>query len=208
MEPTATPLTRIRCGDVAALAEAFDEHRSCLRRIIALRMDRRLRGRVDVEDVLQESFLCAAQRCRHLIGDTARSLLVWLRLIVLQTLSDVHRRHLGTRKRDAGRECKRWAAADAGLAMPTAAGSAVDMAPAEALEQVDLAERLLAAMGRLEPIDRQVLVLRHVEELSNLQVSRALGIKPKAASIRYARALRRFKGLISEPQPNGMVQDI
>jgi len=197
MNATALRLARIRRGDVGTLAEAFDEHRSCLKRIISFRLDRRLSGRVDAEDVLQEAFLSAAERCRYLLGDTARSLFVWLRLIVLQTLADVHRRHLQTQKRDASREWTSATTRERPLAAGFGSGVTVPAAPPDTAEQMELAERLLLAVGRLQPLDQQVLVLRHVHELSNYEVAARLGINPKAASIRYSRALRRLKALVS-----------
>src|SRR5689334_16874352 len=95
---------RLRCGDQAALAELFARHRERLWRLVNFRLDRRLLGRVDPDDLLQDSFLAAAQRIEHFAAAESMSPFVWLRLIVCQTLVDSHRHHLGAQLRDAGRE--------------------------------------------------------------------------------------------------------
>src|SRR5512139_2839047 len=99
-------LERLRNGDEASLAALFSRHREKLWRLVQFRLDPRLRGRVDADDVLQEAYLNAAQRVRHFFEKPSMSFFVWLRLIVDQTLADTRRRHLGTRLRDAGREVR------------------------------------------------------------------------------------------------------
>ena len=95
---------RLRAGDRNALAESFDQHRPKLWRMVRFRMDPRLAARVDPDDVLQEAYLNAASRIQHYLNDPSRSLFVWFRLIVGQTLIDVHRRHLKAEMRDAHRD--------------------------------------------------------------------------------------------------------
>src|SRR5437868_14897312 len=150
-------ISRVRCGDLTALAEAFEEYRPRLLRTVRFRLDPRLVGRVDPEDVLQEAYVSALQRYAHVEGTTESSLFIWLRLIVLQTLTDIHRSHLGTQKRDAGREvAMRHAGAD---------GTSVSMArcllgsmtsPTQALQRVERAERLRSALQQMDEIDREV----------------------------------------------------
>lgn len=148
-------------------------------------------GRVDADDVLQEAFVQAVRRSAHLRGDSPEGLYVWLRLIVLQTLADVRRRHLGTQKRDASRERM-----DGARVRNVRRGS-----PVESVERIEMAARIRAAMGNLRSDDQQVLALRHFSQLANHEVASALGIKPKAASIRYARALGRLKTIFGRVDP-------
>ena len=94
-DPNAHLLARVKEGDQHALAELFSSHRDRLWRIINFRLDGRLTGRVDADDILQEAYLAAAQRIQHYLDDSTQTFFVWLRLIANQTLIDVHRRHLG-----------------------------------------------------------------------------------------------------------------
>ena len=106
-------IDRVVKGDHDALAELFSENRDRLWRMISFRMDSRLHGRVDADDVLQETWLAAVQRIDHFLADATRSIFVWFRLIASQTLIDLHRRHLGTKKRNAALEFsinRGWAA--------------------------------------------------------------------------------------------------
>ncbi len=97
-------VTRVIDGDQSALAELFSRHRDRLWRMINFRMDPRLHGRVDADDVLQEAWISVVQRIDHFLADASRSIFVWFRLIACQTLVDIHRRHLNTQKRNAAAE--------------------------------------------------------------------------------------------------------
>ncbi len=190
---------RVRRGDVAALAEAFESHDRRLRATIVFRLDPRLNGRVDAGDILQEAYLNAFKRCAHVEGDTAKALFMWLRLIVIQTIADVHRRHLGAAMRDAGREQPiggGWPGDHTSLSMAARLTGHLT-SPTGALRRVELSEQLQSALGQMNDLDREVLALRHFEELTNQEVSDVLGIEEKAASIRYIRALRRLKEVLA-----------
>ena len=194
-----TLLERLRNGDEASLAALFSRHREKLWRLVQFRLDPRLRGRVDADDVLQEAYLNAAQRIRHFFEKPSMSFFVWLRLIVDQTLADTHRRHLGTRLRDAGREVRidpgcQPHATSTSLAIQIA-GSLTS--PSQAAIRDETYRQLEEALESMDPTDREVLALRHFEELSNGEVAEVLGIQEKAASIRYVRALRRLKGILT-----------
>lgn len=199
--PTASHdrIAKVRAGDVDALAAAFEEYRPRLARTVRFRIDPRLAGRIDPEDVLQDAFLRAAQRYSYVEGDTEQCLFIWLRMIVLQALADLHRHHLGARKRDAGREV------GLGWAGPSGGSASVSLvhcllasvtAPSRAAQRAELAERLTGALEQMDPIDREVLAMRHFEELANQEVAAILGIQQGAASIRYVRALRRLKAIM------------
>jgi RNA polymerase sigma-70 factor, ECF subfamily len=190
--------SRLRRGDAEALGELFSLHRPRLWRTVNFRLGGRLAGRVDPDDVLQEAYLVAAQRIEHYGRDWSASPFLWLRMIVLQVLIDVHRRHLGAQKRDAGKELPIFEQ----YPQATSASMAIHLAgdwtsPSQAAirgESLDIVERAIAAM---DPIDQEILALRHFEELSNSEVAEVLSIQPKAASIRYIRALKRLKEILS-----------
>jgi RNA polymerase sigma-70 factor (ECF subfamily) len=194
-----TLLERLRNGDETSLAALFSLHRDKLWRLVQFRLDPRLRGRIDSDDVLQEAYLNAAQRVVHFFEKPSMSFFVWLRLIVEQTLADTHRRHLGTQLRDAGREVR----IDAGV-HPHGTSTSIAMqiagsltSPSQAAIREETYRQLEEALESMDPTDREVLALRHFEELSNGEVAEVLGIQEKAASIRYVRALRRLKGILT-----------
>jgi len=191
---------RLKCGDREALAELFSQHRERLWRMVNFRMDRRLLGRVDADDVLQEAYLAAAGRLQHYVEGPPLSPFVWLRMILLQTLTDVHRHHLGAQMRDAQREidlggCRYPQTTTASLAALLLGNVTSPSQAAVRAEVLDQVEQAIAAM---DPLDREVLALRHFEELGNSEVAEVLGIQQKAASIRYVRALRRLKAIMSQ----------
>lgn len=198
-DEAAELLARIRRGDADALAIVFDAHRERLRRMVQFRMDARLRGRVDADDILQEAYLDAAQRAENLRGDQEQSGFIWLRLIVNQTMINVHRRHLGAKMRDAAREAHRSAAHES----TSTAGSIIAnllgkiTSPTEAARRVEFQHQLEQGLAAMDPLDREVLALRHFEELSNNEVALELEMQPKAASMRYVRALKRLKDLLA-----------
>jgi RNA polymerase sigma-70 factor (ECF subfamily) len=190
---------RLLGGDEEALAALFSQHRERLWRMVNFRMDRRLAGRVDADDVLQEAYLAAAGRLKHYAADPSWSPFVWLRMIVVQTLIDVHRHHLGAQIRDADREV----AFPGGRYPQTTTVSLAALfvghltSPSQAAARTEMLGQLEQAVAAMDPLDREVLALRHFEELSNSEVAEVLGIQQKAASIRYVRALRRLRAILS-----------
>jgi len=190
---------RLKGGDERALAELFSIHRQRLWRMVHFRLDRRLCGRVDPDDVLQEAYLDAAKRIEHYARDSFKSPLLWLRMILQQTLIDVHRRHLGAQMRDAGREVPIYGRS---YTQSTSASLAIQLvgdltSPTRAAARGELLTMVQNAIETMDPIDQEILALRHFEELTNSEAAEELGIQPKAASIRYVRALRRLKDVLS-----------
>jgi RNA polymerase sigma-70 factor (ECF subfamily) len=193
-------LERARGGDCAALAELFQRHHGRLEQMVTLRMDRRLQGRLDPADVLQEAYLDVARRFPEYAADPALPFYVWLRMITGQRLVDLHRRHLGAKMRSAGLEVSLYRgdfprASSASLAellmgRLTTASRAVIRAETQL--------RVQEALNAMDPIDREVLVLRHFELLSNEETAQVLGIKPSAASNRHVRALKRLKDVMAQ----------
>ena len=193
-------LGRLTSGDEQALAELFSRHRERLWRMVNFRIDRRLSGRVDADDILQEAYLAAAGRIRHYLQDPSQSFFVWLRLIVGQTLVDVHRRHLGAQMRDINREISRQTPAyPQATSFSLAAHLMGSMtSPSQAAVKAETTRQLEQAIAAMDPIDQEVLALRHFEELNNSEVAEVLDIGQKAASIRYVRAVGRLKVVLSD----------
>lgn len=161
-------------------------------------MDRRLAGRVDADDVLQEAYLDAVKRLAHRDGSTEASRFLWLRMIVMQTLVDIHRRHLETEMRDAKRDVSMdRAAGRQATSVCIAAQLAGSLtSPSRAAERVETMNVLVKALATMEPIDQEIIALRHFEDLTNSEVAQVLELKPTAASNRYVRALDRLRKVL------------
>jgi RNA polymerase sigma-70 factor (ECF subfamily) len=193
-------LDRLRAGDPAALEDLFARHRDRLRRMVDMRLDRRLQGRVDASDVIQEAHLEVAGRLADYLNDPKLPPFLWLRLVVGEQLAKVHRTHLGAQMRDAGREVSLFREA-----LPAASSAALaahllgkHTSPTQAAVRAERLIRLQEAINALDPIDREILSLRHFEELSRCEAAQALGIEEAAAAKRYVRALKRLKDLLGE----------
>jgi RNA polymerase sigma-70 factor, ECF subfamily len=187
-------LARLRAEDPAAWADLLARHRDRLRRAVAFRLDRRLRGRVDPSDVIQEACLEAHERLPEYLARPNMPIHLWLRFLVGQRLLIVHRRHLGAAMRDAGREH--------GWPDSTADGLAEHLMAAGPSPSEDAARReaeayLRDALDTMDAMDREVLTLRHFEQLANAEVAQLLGIETSAASKRYLRALGRLQDILA-----------
>jgi RNA polymerase sigma-70 factor, ECF subfamily len=185
-------------GDDAALGALFTRHRDRLRKMVLLRLDRRLCGRLDASDVLQEVYLDVARRFPQYAAAPTVPVYLWLRALTGQRLIDIHRQHLGAQMRDAALEVSLYRgalpqASSASLAQQLLAGLT---SPTQAAVRVELQIQLQEALNDLDPLDREVVVLRHFEELSNVETAQVLGIEPPAASKRYIRAIRRLKAVL------------
>jgi RNA polymerase sigma-70 factor (ECF subfamily) len=181
------------------LAESFARHREQLWRMVYLRLDRRLQARVDPSDVLQDAFLEATARHGEYRAKPTMPLFLWLRFLVGQRLLLVHRQHLGVKARDAGRDVSLYQGA---LPEATSESLAAHLlghltSPSQAAARAELQLRLQQVLNGMETIDREVLALRHFEQLSNKETAHVLGIQERAASNRYVRALRRLKEVLS-----------
>jgi RNA polymerase sigma-70 factor (ECF subfamily) len=192
-------LQRLAAGDQQALADLFAHYRERLRRMVQLRLDRRLLGRVDASDVLQEAYIDAARRAAEYAVKPTMPFFLWLRLLTGQRLLMVHRQHFGAKMRDVGQEVSLYRGA-----LPQA--SSVSLAerllgrmtsPSLAAVRAEMQLKLQEALNGMDPIDREVLVLRHFEELSNAETAAVLGLRKSAASNRYIRALKRLKDVLS-----------
>jgi RNA polymerase sigma-70 factor (ECF subfamily) len=197
-------LRRARQGDAQALGQLLVLHQERLRLMVRLRLDRRLQGRLDPSDVVQEAYVEAAERFEDYARDPDMPFFLWLRFLTAQKLLVLHRRHLGARARDAGREVS----LDQG-ALPEASSAALAAqlvgqrtTPSQAAMRAEMQRRLQEALGDMDPLDREILALRHFEQLTNAESARVLGLRESAASMRYARALLRLKDILTD-SPGG-----
>jgi RNA polymerase sigma-70 factor (ECF subfamily) len=202
---TARLLERARAGDVDALNSIFTRHRERLRRMVDIRLDRRLQARLDASDVVQEAYLEVAQRLNEYLLDPKLPLFLWLRLVVGQRLMKLHRHHLGTQRRDVGREvslCRRPfpAASSAALAAQLLGKQT---SPTQAALRAERMLRIQEALNALDPLDREVLSLRHFEELTRAETAQVLGIEDSAAAKRYVRAMKRLTDILAG-MPGGL----
>ncbi len=181
------------------LASLWQEHRERLLRLLALRMPAVLQRRLSAEDLLQESYLACGRRLEFLRDQTDIPMYVKLRRIALQTLTDMERHHLAAARRDAMKEQSPEDNEDVADAWAQFADTiSSPRTHLERLERQAMARRVLA---QLSANDREILELRHFEELGNAECAAVLGIEPKAASIRYVRALKRFQELVYHENP-------
>jgi RNA polymerase sigma-70 factor (ECF subfamily) len=191
-------LARLQAGDQAALAELFARHRERLRRMVQLRLDHRLAGRVSASDVLQEAYIDALKRVEHYFARPDQPFFGWLRLVVGQRLVDIHREHLAG-KRNAHREVgidRTGPEADSACLAACLLGKLTS--PSHTAQKNETFALLEDALSQMDPLDREVLALRHFEELSNTETADILGILPAAASKRYVRALARLKQILEQ----------
>jgi RNA polymerase sigma-70 factor (ECF subfamily) len=181
------------------LAELWLQYRDRLLRLLSLRMPAVLQCRLSVEDLLQETYLACGRRINFLQAEPEVPMYVKLRRLALQTLIDAERRHLAAAKRDAMKEMS--PADDEGVADAWAQFADTISSPRTHLERLERQAMARRVLAQLSDNDREILELRHFEELGNGECAAVLGIEPKAASIRYVRALKRFQELVYNENP-------
>ncbi len=186
-------------GEAAAVDRLLDRHRDALRNMIRARMDQKLARRVDASDVVQDVLLEASQRLNDYVRDPKLPFGLWLRQMAHDRIIDLHRRHRVARRRSLDREQQ--------LAGPRADQSSLELAaqlrdpeltPAAATLRKELHERFVEAIDRLEDEDREIVLMRHFEQLSNSEAAELLGLSPPAAGMRHLRALRRLREVLGE----------
>jgi RNA polymerase sigma-70 factor (ECF subfamily) len=204
-EPTLAKLARARAGDRQAVGGLLAEYRPRLARMVVIRLHPQLRVRVDPEDVVQAGFVEALRRLDEYLADPRMPFFLWVRFLVAQELLALERRHLGTQARDVRREQGRGVAA----APEATSDSLTDLlaasitTPSQGVMRSELKARIESALAAMEPIDREVLVLRQFEQLSNAEAAIALEVDEPAASKRYVRALGRLRSALSR-MPGGL----
>jgi RNA polymerase sigma-70 factor (ECF subfamily) len=202
---TVDLIERARAGDQRALSEIFARHRDRLRRMVEMRLDWRLQARIDASDVVQDAYLQVTTRLEEYLRNPTLPFFLWLRLVVGEQLTTLHRHHLGTQMRDAGREVSLYREA-----LPAASSAALaaqllgkHTSPTQAAVRAERMLRLQEALNTIDPMDREVLTLRHFEQLSRAETARVLGIEESAAAKRYVRALKRLKEILAT-MPGGL----
>jgi RNA polymerase sigma-70 factor (ECF subfamily) len=191
-------LQRVRDHDPPALAELFARHRERLRRMVRLRLDRRLRGRIDSSSVLQQVYLDVGRRMGEYLADRLQSFFLWLRQLTGQRIHALHRQHLGEKVWDAGQELSLYRGALPQVSSVALAAQLLgDRAGSQSAARADLLLRLQDALNGMDPFDREVLALCHFEELSEEEMAAVLGIDRAAATTHYVRALKRLREILN-----------
>jgi RNA polymerase sigma-70 factor (ECF subfamily) len=192
-------LRRAGAGDARSMQELFTRYSGRLKRMVKLRLDPRVQGRVDPSDVVQEAYLEVCRRLADYLSEPKLPFFLWLRLTTGQQLALTHRRHLGVQARDAGREVSLYRGA-----LPEASSAALAAqligkltTPSQAAVKAELKVRIQEALNGMDALDREVLTLRHFEQLSNAEAALVLGVTPTAAANRYVRALERLRSVLA-----------
>lgn len=197
---TSELIRNAKGGDGHAVSQLLERHRKALHRMIELRLDHRVMRRVGVSDIVQEVMIEANKRLQSFLENPPMPFHLWIRQIAKDRIIDAHRRHSVTAKRSVKREVS--------LTRPrTLDQSSINLAsqlrdgeltPAAAATQREIASRLEEAILQLRDQDREVVLMRHYEQLSNLETAQALGLTEPATSMRYLRALRRLRELLDQ----------
>ncbi|CAN5320901.1 sigma-70 family RNA polymerase sigma factor [soil metagenome] len=188
-------IRQAQAGDPEAFEQLFSGHRAYLQKVVELRIDRRLRSRVDPADVVQETHLEAIRRLSAFLEQRPMPFRLWLRQIAFDQTLKANRRHLGTARRAARREVPLPERSSLLFAQQLAAAGST---ASQVLERRQLARRLRAAIARLPDADREVLLMRHFEGLSNQDVGSVLGMEPGTVSKRHGRAMLRLHRILVE----------
>jgi RNA polymerase sigma-70 factor (ECF subfamily) len=197
-EETSKLVQRAAAGDEQALRELFSVYRERLKRMIALRLSRRLSGRVDDSDVLQEAFVDIARKLPDYAREPKLPLFLWMRHLTALKLLEVHRRHLGTQVRDADREVTLHRGC---LPMADSVSLAAQLlgkltAPSQAAIKAENRLLVQEALNSMDPTDREVVALKHFEQLSIAEIAQVLGLSKAGAGSRYLRAVKRLRSIL------------
>ena len=184
-------LERLRAGGVQALTDLFMSHRAQLKRIVARRLDQRIVSRLDASDIVQDAFLRATRELHDYLSEPTIPPNVWLRILARRTVHEVHLRQLKTQKRDPDREHQ-------GLARELSE-SLTD--PDSKVARHELHERVTEYVAEMSELDRVILTLRHIDELTIREIAEELGVSVDTAKKRYVRALRRIRKAFRELNP-------
>ncbi len=177
--------------DEAALARTLEEFRPRLRRMVGLRLDPRVRTRVDASDILQETCLEATQRAAAYVRDRGVPFFIWVRFLAVQRVAQAHRKHLGAQQRDARREVRGLGPQASSVAMVDVFAASTPT-PSQQYAREERKRLVLETLDSLAENDREILALRHIEELSNRECAHLLELTDAGASRRYLRAAKRL----------------
>ncbi len=197
-DATAELLTHVRQGETEAVEALMDRHRDSLRRMIQLRLDQRLNQRMDVSDVVQDVLVEANRRLQDYLANPAIPFHLWIRQIAKDRIIDAHRRHRLSAKRSVDREQPQPGKGPVDQSTIELANQFQDdaLTPAAAAAQKELAFQIESAVHMLREADRDIILMRHYEQLNNQEIAQILGLTEPAASMRYLRALKRLREII------------
>lgn len=193
-------LNQARAGSPAAVEQLLARYRAPVRAMIGQRLDRAIARRVDASDVVQEVLLEASRRLGDYLQGPPIPFHLWLRAIARDHIIDAHRRHRQSQRRSVERE-RPIAPAFADRSSIELVAELIDreLTPATAALRRELQDRFQEALGQLEEDDRDILLMRHFEQLSNQETAAALGLSEAAAGMRHLRSLRKLRALL-EPR--------
>jgi RNA polymerase sigma-70 factor (ECF subfamily) len=195
-EETRVLLDGARQGDRDAVDRLLDRHRDSLARMVQCRLHRGVARRADASDIVQEALLVASRRLAAYLEDPRMPFHAWLRQIALDRLADEYRRQLAD-KRNVARE-QPLATEQQSSLDPMAQVRDLNLTPAAMLLRKELAERFQQAVDQLSADAREIILMRHAEQLSNSQAAELLGLSEPAAGMRYIRALRQLRAILGE----------
>jgi RNA polymerase sigma-70 factor (ECF subfamily) len=203
VDPEAAALRRAEDRG-RALADLFERHRERLLRMVRLRMDPALRARLGASDVLQDAYLELARRVDEYAERPALPAFLWMRFVTAERILKAHRFHARAGKRAVGRQVPLGArgALTASTDSIAEAFLARDTSPTQGADRGERRERVLSALGRLKPADREMIALRHFEGLTAAEAAREVGIGVEAATKRYLRALERLRDVLGPAGPS------
>ena len=187
-------------GKSDAVNQLLERHRAALRKLVQLRLDRKIARRVDASDIVQDVLLEANQRLQEYLADPRMPFHLWLRHLAKDRMIDMHRRHRGAQRRSLDRE-RSLASRQFGdqssfdLVSQLAAS---ELTPAAETIRRELEQRFLTALEQLDEDDRDILLMRHFEQLGNSETAEVLGLSTAAAGMRHLRALRKLRAILGE----------
>ena len=199
-DQTEELLASAKTGDEDAINRLLEKHRVAVRRLVELRLDRKVQSRVDFSDVVQDVMIEASGRLDKYLDDPVMAFHLWLRQIAWDRIIDTYRRHRVSAKRNMDREQPMTAAVGPDQSTLDFAVQLHDpgITPAAAATQKEIASRVESGIELLGDQDREIIIMRHYEHLSNQEIAQVLGLNAPAASMRYLRAVRRLKELLEE----------
>jgi RNA polymerase sigma-70 factor (ECF subfamily) len=204
IEPqTEELLAKAGAGDAAARNRLWDKHRRRLRALVAMRMQGGLATRIDASDVVQDSLAEADGRLEDYLQRRPLPFYLWLRQLALQRLIDLHRRHVVAGKRSVRREERGGAIADESMNDLAQRLVARSSSPSRRASREELRIKVREALDQLPRNDREVLVLRHLEQLSMAEIAALLGLTEGAVKVRHLRALQRLRDRLGDQFSGG-----
>jgi len=192
---TGRLLEKAAAGDLTAFDALFARNREPLRQLIELRLDRKLKRRVDPSDVIQETHVAALRRFDDFLARRPMAFRLWLEKTARERLVKLRRRHRLAQRRSVNREARLPEHTSLALAQRLCARPAN---PRDELARRDLLEKVREGLARLAETDREILLMRYLEHRNNQEIAQILDMKSDAVSRRHGRALLKLAKLLEE----------